>query len=311
MKKKFSAVRELYAYNGKKYKRVKGLKTHQDLLWGFTATRNSLCSDCFYYVDELSRLCFIQGDREIHKVYPWMNDYVESLKMSSNGNSFLIKNSFGSWSIADSSVIQIRDLPFSNSGEVFFSDNESRLISNKGNRIDVYNIAQKKMDYHLLILDSLNWLAYDDDYHYDGTPAAREQLYFTCGLEIIELSQLKDALYVPGLVEKIMSGQPILYPKLSELEICGTLPLIEKMEDAPYHYTITPRKLGLKRVELYVNGKRVMMKSPEELNKKEEHYEWNIEEKEIQKFFVTGEKNQVKVIDIVNKTTTRCNHRAR
>jgi hypothetical protein len=198
-------------------------------------------------------------------------------------------------------VIQIRDLPFSNSGEVFFSDNESRLISNKGNRIDVYSIAQKKMDYHLLILDSLNWLAYDDDYHYDGTPAAREQLYFTCGLEIIELSQLKDALYVPGLVEKIMSGQPILYPKLSELEICGTLPLIEKKEDGPYHYTITPRKLGLKRVEVYVNGKRVMMKSPEELNKKEEYYEWNIDEKEIKKFFVPGEENQVKVIGIVQQ----------
>jgi hydroxymethylpyrimidine pyrophosphatase-like HAD family hydrolase len=60
-------------------------------------------------------------------------------------------------------------------------------------------------------------------------------------------------------------------------------------------------QLGLKRVEVYVNGKRVMMKSPEELNKKEEHYEWNIDEKEIHKFFVPGEENQVKVIGIVQQ----------
>jgi hypothetical protein len=171
----------------------------------------------------------------------------------------------------------------------------------KTDELRLYELSSASLKYHLKVLSNGDWLAYDDDYHYDGTPAAREQLYFTCGLEIIELSQLKDALYVPGLVEKIMSGQPILYPKLSELEICGTLPLIEKKEDGPYHYTITPRKLGLKRVELYVNGKRVMMKSKEELKKKEEHYEWNIEEKEIQKFFVPGEENQVKVIGIVQQ----------
>ena len=145
------------------------------------------------------------------------------------------------------------------------------------------------------------YLLYDEWGRFEGTEKGRDRIYMSCGLEIIELSQLKDALYVPGLVEKIMSGQPILYPKLSELEICGTLPLIEKTEDAPYHYTITPRKLGIKRVEVYVNGKRVMMKSPEELNKKEEHYEWNIDEKEIQRFFVPGEENQVKVIGIVQQ----------
>jgi hypothetical protein len=44
-----------------------------------------------------------------------------------------------------------------------------------------------------------------------------------------------------------------------------------------------------------------MMKSPDELNKKEERYEWNIDEKEIQKFFVPGEENQVKVIGIVQQ----------
>jgi len=165
----------------------------------------------------------------------------------------------------------------------------------------IFDTQDPSRKYHFIHLDSLNWLAYDDDYHYDGTPGAREQLYFTCGLEIIELSQLKDALYVPGLVEKIMSGQPIQYPKLSELEICGTLPLIEKVKDSLYHYIIIPRKLGLKRVELYINGKRVMSKKPEELKKVEEYYEWNIEEKEIEKFFVPGEENEVKVIGIVQQ----------
>ena len=152
------------------------------------------------------------------------------------------------------------------------SSDHSLLMGVQAQQLNVIDVASRQIKYHLRIFENGDWLAYDDDYHYDGTPGAREQLYFTCGLEIIELAQLKDALYVPGLVDKIMSGQPIQYPKLSELEICGTLPLIEKEKDAPYHYTITPRKLGLKRVELYVNGKRVMSKKPEELKKVEKEF---------------------------------------
>ena len=181
------------------------------------------------------------------------------------------------------------------------SADHSLLMGVQAQQLNMIDVASRQIKYHLRIFENGDWLAYDDDYHYDGTPGAREQLYFTCGLEIIELAQLKDALYVPGLVEKIMSGQPIQYPKLSELEICGTLPLIEKVKDSLYHYTITPRKLGLKRVELYINGKRVMSKKREELKKVEEHYEWNIEEKEIEKFFVPGEENEVKVIGIVQQ----------
>jgi hypothetical protein len=41
-------------------------------------------------------------------------------------------------------------------------------------------------------------------------------------MEIVDLSLMKDALYVPGLVEKIMNGEEINYPRLSELDLCKT-----------------------------------------------------------------------------------------
>ena len=192
-----------------------------------------------------------------------------------------------------------------------FSGDDKHIVSNSSDtQVIVWDVEKAIPMYHRINLLHYSfgakpiygeYLLYDENGRFDGTEKARDRIYMSCGLEIIELAQLKDALYVPGLVEKIMSGQPIQYPKLSELEICGTLPLIEKEKDAPYHYTITPRKLGLKRVELYVNGKRVMSKKPEELKKKEAAYEWNIEEKEIEKFFVPGEENEVKVIGIVQQ----------
>jgi WD40 repeat protein len=192
-----------------------------------------------------------------------------------------------------------------------FSDDDSKIVSNSSDtQIIVWDVASVQPKYHRINLLHVGfgltpmfgqYLLYDDFGRFEGTEKGRDKIYLSCGLEIIELAQLKDALYVPGLVEKIMSGQPIQYPKLSDLEICGTLPLIEKVKDSLYHYTITPRKLGLKRVELYINGKRVMSKKREELKKVEEHYEWNIEEKEIEKFFVPGEENEVKVIGIVQQ----------
>ncbi len=62
-----------------------------------------------------------------------------------------------------------------------------------------------------------------------------------------------------------MSGQDINYPKLEDLDICGTLPLIERdgIEKINFHYKITPRKFGLEYVEVYVNAKKNILIKPQ------------------------------------------------
>jgi hypothetical protein len=77
-----------------------------------------------------------------------------------------------------------------------------------------------KMRYTRLQLTNNDWLVYDEHYRYDGSPGGIDHLYFVCGIEIIDLAQMKDALYVPGLAEKIMNGEEINYPRLSELDKC-------------------------------------------------------------------------------------------
>jgi WD40 repeat protein len=73
--------------------------------------------------------------------------------------------------------------------------------------------------YTSLQLNDGDWLAFDENYRFDGTENARDYLYFVCGYEVIDLNQLKDALYVPGLIEKKIKSQDINYPKISDLEI--------------------------------------------------------------------------------------------
>ncbi|MDZ4205550.1 MAG: caspase family protein [Bacteroidales bacterium] len=185
-----------------------------------------------------------------------------------------------------------------------FSFNEHFIITTgSDNKIILWDATTGKMLYTRLQLTNNDWLVYDEHYRYDGSAGARDYLYFVCGLEIIDLAQLKDALYVPGLVEKIMSGQEINYPKLSGLEICDALPLIEQIEHSEhtFHYKITPRKLPLEYVEVYVNDKKIRNVFTHELNRKEDSFYLILDDDEIKRHFIHGGENKVKVVGIVRQ----------
>ncbi|MBS4012130.1 MAG: hypothetical protein KGZ97_00010 [Bacteroidetes bacterium] len=162
----------------------------------------------------------------------------------------------------------------------------------------IWDAETGKMLYTRLQLTDGDWLAYDEHYRYDFSEGAREHLYFTCGLEIIDLAQLKDALYVPGLVEKIMNGEDINYPKLSDLQICDALPIVERIESEKvhYHYKITTRRLGLEYVEVYINGKKVYTFQKNDLTESKGVFYLRIKQHEITKHFISGEENKVNVV---------------
>jgi uncharacterized caspase-like protein/WD40 repeat protein len=186
---------------------------------------------------------------------------------------------------------------------VSFSSDRKYCYLFTGSELIVWDVIKKKTLFHYLPLNIGNWLVYDEDYHYDGSPGARDMLYFVCGLEVIELSQMKDALYVPDLAEKIISGQAINYKKLSELDICGTLPLIDTVSknDKGYHYKITPRKYPLERLEFQVNKKNVITILPNKLSKMGNDFYLDLTEQEVSKHFIAGQANQVKLIGVVKE----------
>ena len=196
-------------------------------------------------------------------------------------------------------------VPFTVKSVSFSSDRKICYLFT-GSELIVWDVINKKNLFHYLPLNNGNWLVYDEDYHYDGSEGARNMLYFVCGLEVIELSQMKDALYVPDLAEKIMSGQTINYKKLSELDICGTLPLIDTVSknDKGYHYKITPRKYPLERLELKVNNKIVTTIMPNKLSKMGADFYLDLTEQEVNKYFIAGQANQIKLIGVVKEGNT-------
>jgi len=221
----------------------------------------------------------------------------------------------------DNSIVKVKSssLNFGNDDELDVETIEMPSFIERANYIkeeefilaeDVYGryylIDDKtnKLLYTLLFLPNQNWLIYDEHYRFDGTPGAIDKLYFVCGLEVIDLAQLKDELWVPGLAEKIINNQDILIndklaPKLSELNICELTPVIEPIEQDDKRmlkYRITPRKGGLGTTEVYINSNLTYSFEPSQLESITEQgqlvYYLNIGTDSIQQF-LAGDINSV------------------
>ena len=190
---------------------------------------------------------------------------------------------------------------------VFSPDGRKVLITSVDGNIILWDVESGKSLFTLLQLENNDWLVYDENYRFDGTPGAIDYLYLTCGLEVIDLAQVKDSLWVPGLVEKIMNGDSILIndrpaPKLKDLNICDLTPVIEPIENGDkgfYRFKIIPRNGGLGETEVYINGNFTYKFKPDQLEKKfeqkKEIYYLSFSSDTLQGF-LTGEKNSTNPI---------------
>jgi hypothetical protein len=139
---------------------------------------------------------------------------------------------------------------------------------------------------------------YDKDFHYDGTEGARKMLYFTCGSEIIELDQIKDQLWVPGLAERIIKGETIEAKKLVDLDICNLIPQVEEQTNSggqEYIFDILPQRGGIGKTILYVNEFPVKTYLSNELIKTNTGYQLRIARSEVTPNFIAGQSNQISV----------------
>jgi WD40 repeat protein len=156
-------------------------------------------------------------------------------------------------------------------------DGKTIITTGADRKTIIWDAATGKPLYTRLQLTGNDWLVYDEDYRFDGTEGAINYLYFACGLEVVELAQLKDSLWVPGLAEKIMKGEKILIndktaPKLKNLNICEFTPVIETpMQDGKkLRYRIVPRRGGLGNTEVIINGNPTYSYAPNQLERKTE-----------------------------------------
>jgi WD40 repeat protein len=140
-----------------------------------------------------------------------------------------------------------------------------------------------------------DWLVHDSKYRFDGSPGAIDKLYFTCGLEVVELNQVKDSLYVPNLVERYLNGEKLEYlPRLENLKICGFIPLVKQIDT--FTYQIIPRNGGIGDIEVYLNGVQRLTFNSRQLKFENGIYLLNLIDSQLKPFVSTKIPLTIKVI---------------
>ncbi|WP_321287700.1 caspase family protein [uncultured Sunxiuqinia sp.] len=216
--------------------------------------------------------------------------YIYDVFFSSDGGKVIAvgDNKTNIWNANSGSLIRVYAGTATEEKLFIYDDDYSAKINDIENDNDLFTLR---------VLDSINYIVYDQHYRFDGTENARKSLYFTCGLEIIKLEQVKDQLWVPNLAERIMKGESINSPKLEDLDLCNLIPEVENLEtnNDNYSFSIKPRRGGLGESVLYVNNLEVKRYPAGQLIKQDGGFLLQVPASEVEPYFLPGEKNTVSV----------------
>jgi WD40 repeat protein/uncharacterized caspase-like protein len=171
------------------------------------------------------------------------------------------------------------------------------VTSSSDNTCKVWNTETGELLYTFMSIDFDDYLVVDKDNHYDGSQGALKLLYFNYEGEVIELSQVKDQLWVPGLAERINKGEAINAKTLKELNVFNLTPEVEDISTSTdeYRFTIKLRKGGIGETVVFVNAIEAKRYKPEQLKNNAGVYELVINKAELKDFFIAGKENPVTV----------------
>lgn len=143
---------------------------------------------------------------------------------------------------------------------VFSPDGKFVLTASLDHTVKLWEAAGGKLLATLMAIDSDDWVVTTPAGLFDASPGAMNLMHFVAGLEVIELEQLKERYYEPGLLPKILglSRDPMrsteafnevaLYPEMNAQLSADKLKLA---------VNLTPRNGGIGKLSVFVNDKEV------------------------------------------------------
>lgn len=304
--KKLAFVREyinqpLQVWGLDSLKMIRSFKKHGEIITTLCFTNDSQklisASD-----DSTARLWDLQSGK-LQKIFKAHTGPIENMVVSPDGNKLITgswDNTAKIWDINSGNLIcTLTGHTYVVKGMIFSPDNRYVITQSTDNTLKKWDAATGELFYTFFATGPYDYLVLDKYDRYDGTPAARKLLYFTCGTEVIELDQFKDLCWEPGLAKKIMgmNREPITARKISEVNICNVTPEVIRngVVNGNYQFTIIPRNGGLGEVQLYVNGKMILRYRPESLTRNGNMYGLSVSQQRVQPYFLAGYENEVMV----------------
>ena len=180
----------------------------------------------------------------------------------------------------------------------FSPDGKYVLTAGEDGAIIIWNkISGEKMA-TLAYLDQEDWAAIAPSGLFDASPGAMLKMYFVSGLEVIELDQLKERYYEPGLLSKIVEGKEEDIRYVDELEDAPLYPKLNKytIANGRLQIELEERSGGIGKASLFINNKEVL----EDANP-DRKTAFEIELPSFKSYFLPGKEQNTIALRLYNK----------
>lgn len=140
----------------------------------------------------------------------------------------------------------------------FLPDGRRILVTFYDGTIQCWNYKTGNLVFNVYFLGNKDWVVTMPSGLFDASPGAMNWMYYVVGREIIELDQIKERYYQPGLLPMLMG---FVDGEIREAREFKNLPLYPEfhfsIEGNQLSVHLSPRQGGLGKLSLFVNGKQV------------------------------------------------------
>ncbi len=146
---------------------------------------------------------------------------------------------------------KVRSVTFSPNGKFVLSGSDD-------NTAKLWDVESGEELATLLSMNAADWVVTTPSGLFDASPGAMKMMHYVQGLTVIELEQLKERYYEPGLLAKIMGYNPGALRDVTLLDDVALYPEINaRIEKTQLTVDLTERNGGLGKLSLFINGKEV------------------------------------------------------
>jgi WD40 repeat protein len=220
--------------------------------------------------DETIRIWEVETGRELRQITDNLG-WVYSVAYSPDGRMIVSSSSDDTirlWDAATGRELRRFQGRTYQAREVKFSPNGKYVLSIGYNYVQrVWDVASGRELFSYASLTDGDWLAYNPDMRFDGSPGGIEKVYFTRGLQTYPLTQFLDKFYTPRLIGRVMSGALLAPPRVEVTTRFKAPPRVRILSPKPgetlsgdtvqVQVEAIDQGGGVEDVRLFHNGKRI------------------------------------------------------
>ncbi|MEO6038580.1 MAG: caspase family protein, partial [Saprospiraceae bacterium] len=163
------------------------------------------------------------------------------------------------------------------------------LTGSPDNTAKIWDSATGRELATLISVDSTDWVVTTPSGLFDASPGAMQLMHYVLGTEVIDLDQLKERYYEPGLLAKITGLSKGVLRDVAAFDQIALYPEISaRIEKERLSVELNRRNGGIGKLSLFINGKEVQEDiNPERQNK------LDIDLRVYAKYYITNNTNLI------------------